>query len=46
MISRTLGFELGGMIGITIITALVFASALFAAGMVEGLVNNFGPGGN
>lgn len=45
MISRTLGPQLGGSVGVLFYLANVVGGALFASGFSESLVTNFGPGG-
>ena len=45
MLSRTLGKEFGGAIGILFWCANVVGSALFVAASTEGIVADFGPGG-
>ena len=46
MISRTLGPQLGGSVGVLFYAANVVSGALYAAGFAETLTHNFGPMGN
>lgn len=45
MISRTLGPQLGGSVGILFYSANVVSGALYAAGFSESLIDNLGPNG-